>query len=60
MMCKIEDRIEECVYVGDMKNDMDAAVVARIKFILFSKEKVDGADVMTADFWELPSLIKDL
>lgn len=53
-------RPDECVYVGDVENDMKAAHGAGMKFILYSKESVNGAEMRTADFKELPGLIRSI
>ncbi len=50
----------ECVYVGDVENDMKAAYAAGMRFILYSKENVSGAEMRTADFKELPGLIRSM
>ena len=51
---------DECVYIGDVENDMKAARAAGMQFILYSKESVNGAEVRTADFKELPGLIQSI
>jgi beta-phosphoglucomutase-like phosphatase (HAD superfamily) len=51
---------EECVYVGDAKTDMEAARAAGTRSILYSQEKIDGADAIAADFREIPQLIATL
>ncbi len=50
----------ECVYVGDVENDIKAARVAGMKFILYSKEKIDGVDVSTSDFREIIQLAQKM
>lgn len=49
-----------CVYIGDVENDIRAAHAAGMKSILFSKEKIDGAEVRTPDFKNIPVLIENL
>jgi len=48
---------EECIYVGDVKSDLDAAHAAGMKFILFSKDKIEGIDKITFDFSKIPELM---
>ena len=50
----------ECVYVGDVENDIKAARAAGMKSILYSKTIAPGADAITADFRDLPGLLKNL
>lgn len=50
----------ECVYVGDVENDMLAARSAGMKFILFSREKVGSADASTSDFRSIPGIVEAL
>jgi HAD superfamily hydrolase (TIGR01509 family) len=50
----------ECVYVGDVENDIKAARAAGMKSLLFSKESVPGADATTLDFRAIPGLIKSI
>lgn len=57
---KLNIRPEEAVYVGDAETDFQAAKSAGMKFILFSKEKIEGVKVYTSVFSELPNLIKNL
>jgi phosphoglycolate phosphatase-like HAD superfamily hydrolase len=51
---------DECVYVGDLENDLTAARNAGMKFILYSKKKLKGADACTSSFKALPELINKL
>ncbi len=51
---------EECVYVGDAETDIIAAKSAGMKSILYSKEKLYGADFNFSSFQELPGIIKSL
>lgn len=53
-------RPEECVYVGDVENDLTAARAADMKFILYSKEGKDGADGRVSRFKDIPKLIHQL
>lgn len=48
----------ECVYIGDVKNDIQAARGAGMKVVIFSKEDVEGADAKTSHFEEIPTLLK--
>ncbi len=48
----------ECVYVGDVENDMKAAHAAGMQFILYAKEDINGANVRTSNFADLPDLIQ--
>ena len=50
----------ECVYIGDVENDVKAARAAGMKAVVYSKIKYDGADAWTPIFTALPDLIKDL
>ena len=50
----------EAVYIGDSFTDIQAAKAARMKMILFSKRKMNGADLTTAKFAELPKMISKL
>ena len=50
----------ECVYVGDMPTDMQAAKAAGMKFILYAKDALPEADAITYSFLELPNIIKSL
>lgn len=51
---------QECVYIGDMQSDVEAGHAAGMKVIIFSKNKISGADAQTEDFEEIPNLIKML
>ncbi len=57
---KLGVKPEECVYVGDVKNDILAARAAGMKVIVYSEKIVEGADKATYRFTDLPALIKDL
>ncbi|RJQ37606.1 HAD family hydrolase [Candidatus Parcubacteria bacterium] len=50
----------ECVYIGDVENDVRAAKAAGMKVIIYSKNILPEADVCTASFRQLPSLIATL
>jgi len=50
----------ECVYLGDVESDLKAAVAAGMRFILYSSEKVNGTDIGTVDFTQIPELLKQL
>ena len=47
----------ECLYVGDAETDMQAAHAAGMKFLLYSKNKLPGADYSVSDFAEIPATI---
>ena len=51
---------EECVYIGDVENDLIAGRAAGMKVIIYAKEAILGADAQTASFKELPQLIQKL
>ncbi len=51
---------EECVYVGDVRNDFDAAHAAGMKFILYSQESADWAPVYTQQFRKIPDLLRNI
>ena len=57
---KLEVKSEECVYIGDVENDIKAARAAGIKVIIYSKNKFDQADACTSSFTKLPELILSL
>lgn len=50
----------ECVYVGDVESDIIAAKAAGMKSVIYSKDKVPGADRNTSTFEELPVIIKSI
>lgn len=50
----------ECVYVGDVENDVKAAYAAGMKAVVYSKEKLEQADGWTSDFTKLPEAIASL
>jgi HAD superfamily hydrolase (TIGR01509 family) len=47
----------ECVYIGDVENDIKAARAAEMKIIIYSKDQYDQADACTSSFVDLPKLI---
>lgn len=49
---------QACVYIGDMPSDVEAGHAAGMKVIIFSKNKIEGADAQTDVFTELPTLIE--
>jgi len=57
---KLEVRPEECVYVGDVENDIKAGKDAGMKTILYSKNKLEIADYCTPSLEDLPSIISNL
>lgn len=48
---------EECIYIGDVENDIKAARTAGMKVIIYSKNNFPQADICTTSFIELPELI---
>ena len=70
---KLEVKPEECVYIGDVENDIECARAAGVKVIIYapslrgqsdrpkqSNENFPNADATFSDFKELPKLIKSL
>ncbi len=53
-------RPEEAIYIGDVENDVKAAKAAGMKVIVYSQDKIPGADVHTSSFKELPQVIASL
>ena len=51
---------EECVYIGDSETDIIAAKAAGMKSILYSKEKLYGADDNFEDFDKLAEVVNNL
>ena len=51
---------EDCVYVGDVENDVVAAKAAGMKSILYSNDKLYNADANFSSFSKLPELIKSI
>ena len=51
---------DECIYVGDVENDMKAARAAGMKVIIYSKNNFVEADAWTPLFSQLPELISSL
>ncbi|MCH7492280.1 HAD hydrolase-like protein, partial [Patescibacteria group bacterium] len=51
----------QCVYVGDLENDVIAAKAAGMKAIIYSKNKIKigGADGCTSSFKEIPKLVEE-
>ncbi|MFA5154939.1 MAG: HAD family hydrolase [Patescibacteria group bacterium] len=50
----------ECVYIGDVANDITAARSAGTKIIIYSPQPLAAADANTPDFRRLPELIAAL
>lgn len=50
----------ECVYVGDLETDVQAAKAAHMKCIIYSQDKFDIADGYTKTFGDLPKVIEEL
>lgn len=55
---KLGVKPEECVYIGDAETDILAAKAAGMKMILYSKNKIKGADYITSSFLEIIALIE--
>lgn len=51
---------EECVYIGDVENDVIAAKAAGMRSIVFSKDDILGGYARTHIFQDLPKIIKSL
>ncbi len=51
---------EEAVYIGDVENDVKAAKAAGMRVIIYSQDKIPGADAHTSSFKEIPQLIVSL
>lgn len=51
---------KDCVYIGDMENDLLAARAAGMKIIIYSKDRFPHADACTSSFAELPGIIAKL
>lgn len=54
---KLRVKPEECIYIGDVENDIKAARVAGMKVIIYSKKHFSQADACTKSFRKLPELI---
>lgn len=50
----------ECIYIGDVENDIIAAKTAGMKVIIYSKSIFPEADACTSSFMQLPNLIETL
>lgn len=57
---KLQVAPRECVYIGDVDSDMQAARAAEMKVIIYSKDQFDQADAWTSSFVKLPDLILSL
>ncbi len=53
----LEVNPKECVYIGDVENDIKAARAAGMKVIIYSKQQFSEADKCTSVFTKLPELI---
>jgi len=51
---------EECVYVGDVENDVVAAKAAGMKAVIYSKNSVSSADANVSLFSDLENAIDNL
>ncbi|OGY54763.1 MAG: hypothetical protein A2951_01720 [Candidatus Buchananbacteria bacterium RIFCSPLOWO2_01_FULL_56_15] len=50
----------ECVYIGDVKNDVLSAKAARMRIIVYSKNQIAGASYCTSLFREIPKILEGL
>lgn len=57
---KLNVKPEECVYIGDVENDIKAAHSAGMKVIIYSKNHLHEADACTDKFIALPQLVLNL
>ncbi len=57
---RLKIKSEEAVYIGDAESDMKAAKSAGVKFILYSQNKLSGADIQVNSFKEIPAAIEHL
>ena len=57
---KLKVKPEECIYVGDVENDVKAAHAAGMKVIIYSENQFNQADACTSSFVKLPELILSL
>lgn len=51
---------QECVYIGDVEDDIKAARAAGMKIIIYSKNQFHQANGWTSSFVKLPELISSL
>jgi len=51
---------DECVYIGDQKNDIKATRASGMKIIIYSKNEFNDADACTGLFTNIPELILSL
>ncbi|HCB35084.1 MAG: hypothetical protein A2W52_03585 [Candidatus Taylorbacteria bacterium RIFCSPHIGHO2_02_49_25] len=57
---KLKVQPEECVYIGDVENDVTAARAAGMRVIIYSKNQLNHADARTSSFSKLPRLVASL
>lgn len=57
---RLKAKPEECVYIGDVENDIKAAKAAGMKIIIYSKNEFEQADASTSSFRDLPKIINEL
>jgi HAD superfamily hydrolase (TIGR01509 family) len=57
---KLGVKPEECVYIGDVENDITAARSAGMKVVIYSQNQFNKADASTPLFTELPQMISYL
>lgn len=55
---KLKIKPDQAIYIGDAMTDIQAAKAAGMKVILFSKEKLKGADAYINKFTNIDKLIK--
>lgn len=57
---RLDIKPEETIYIGDAATDVQAAKAAGMKIIIYSKNKLDGADAITSSIDKLADLIEGL
>jgi len=57
---KLAVKPNECIYIGDVENDIKAARAAGMKIIIYSKNRFSEADICVSSFKDLPKAIKTL
>lgn len=57
---KLHVKPEECIYIGDVENDVIAAHAAGMMVIIYSTHSVDQADLSTSSFVKIPDLVLEL
>jgi len=57
---RLKVSVDEAIYIGDSKTDLQAARSAGMKFILFPTSDINDFDATTNIFSQLPDIIKQL